>query len=267
MRTFVFVATLFAVVSTGWAADGPTVRTLTGTIVGDSTDGVLMFKGIRYAQAPIAAGRWRPPSPPTPWRDVRDATHFGAACPQPARPGRAISPGPTSEDCLFLNVWTKSLDGKRPVMVWIHGGAFRLGSGSMAIYDGARFAQDGVVLVTLNYRLGRFGFLRPSGVGGRKSRRCARQLRIDGSGRGARVGEGKHCIVRRRSRKRDRFWRIRRRIERIASADVPARARTVPEGDHRKRRRTSDRSRGSTQHVASMIRSRIRALRGLSPSV
>ena len=63
-----------------------------------------------------------------------------------------------NEDCLYLNVWTAGLDAKRPVMVWIHGGAFRLGSGSVPIYDGARFAQGGVVLVTINYRLGRFGF-------------------------------------------------------------------------------------------------------------
>ena len=93
-----------------------------------------------------------------PWEQARDATRFGASCPQPPRRDRAVTRERTDEDCLFLNVWTKGLDGKRPVMVWIHGGAFRLGSGSMPIYDGTRFAQHGIVLVTLNYRLGRFGF-------------------------------------------------------------------------------------------------------------
>jgi para-nitrobenzyl esterase len=157
--SFILVAALLAGVSaTCWAAEGLSVRTLTGPVSGDSADGVLVFRGIPYAAAPIGALRWRPPQPMTPWERARDATRFGASCPQPPRGARAGDPGPQDEDCLFLNVWTKGLDGKRPVMVWIHGGAFRLGSGSMPIYDGARFAQDGVVLVTLNYRLGRFGF-------------------------------------------------------------------------------------------------------------
>jgi len=92
------------------------------------------------------------------WTKTRDATRPGASCPQPQRRDRSADVGATSEDCLYLNVWTKTLDGKRPVMVWIHGGAFRIGSGSTPVYDGAHFAQRGVVLVTLNYRLGRFGF-------------------------------------------------------------------------------------------------------------
>jgi para-nitrobenzyl esterase len=160
MRTlFIAVAVLSAVLSaTCSAADGLTVRTLSGPISGDASDGVLIFRGIPYAAAPIGALRWRPPQGVTPWQQARDATRFGASCPQPPRRARAGDPGPQDEDCLFLNVWTKGLEGKRPVMVWIHGGAFRQGSGSMPIYDGTRFAQDGVVLVTLNYRLGRFGF-------------------------------------------------------------------------------------------------------------
>ncbi len=140
----------------GWTA--PTVATGSGPVAGASEDGVLAFKGIPYAAAPVGALRWRPPQPVQPWTKPHDATHYGASCPQPPRRDRAGDTGATDESCLFLNVWTQALDGKRPVMVWVHGGAFRLGSGGMPIYDGARFAQRGVVLVTLNYRLGRFGF-------------------------------------------------------------------------------------------------------------
>ena len=140
------------------ASGAVVVATASGRVAGDAADGVFVFKGIPYAAAPVGALRWRPPQPASAWTQPRDATRFGASCIQPARRERAGDVGPTDEDCLFLNVWTKGLDGKRPVMVWIHGGAFRLGSGSMALYDGARFAQQGVVLVTMNYRLGRFGF-------------------------------------------------------------------------------------------------------------
>ncbi len=150
-------AVLFASIALGESA-APSTQISSGPIVGTSTDDVLIFKGIPYAAPPIGPLRWRPPQPLPAWTQPRDATHYGTACPQPARRGRAGDSGATDESCLFLNVWTKALDDKLPVMVWIHGGAFRLGSGSMPIYDGTRFAQRGIVLVTLNYRLGRFGF-------------------------------------------------------------------------------------------------------------
>ena len=134
------------------------VTTVSGPVSGESADAVLVFRGIPYAAAPVGALRWRPPQRVAPWTQPLPATQFGAACPQPSRPDRADLVGATDENCLFLNVWTAALAGKRPVMVWIHGGAFRLGSGSMPIYDGTRFAQRGVVLVSINYRLGRFGF-------------------------------------------------------------------------------------------------------------
>jgi para-nitrobenzyl esterase len=143
-----------SVAASAWSA--VTATTPSGPVTGDAVDGVLVFKGIPYAAPPIGLLRWRPPQPSAPWTEPLDATHFGASCPQPQR--RAGTAEPTDESCLYLNVWTKALDGKRPVMVWIHGGAFRLGSGSVPVYDGARFALRGVVLVTLNYRLGRFGF-------------------------------------------------------------------------------------------------------------
>ena len=150
------VCLVVSALSIAASASAQTVATLSGPITGDTNDGVLVFKGIPYAAPPIGALRWRPPQPVQPWARPRAATQYGASCPQPARRGRDV--GPANEDCLFLNVWTKGPGGARPVMVWIHGGAFRVGSGSLAVYDGTRFAQRGVVLVTLNYRLGRFGF-------------------------------------------------------------------------------------------------------------
>ena len=157
VRLFVIAVALSCVIAALAAMAAPIAGTDAGPVIGASADGVLIFEGIPYAAPPIGALRWRPPQPVEPWAQPRDATKFGAACPQPARRDRGGGPGATDESCLSLNVWTKALDGKRPVMVWIHGGAFRLGSGSSPIYDGTRFAQRGVVLVTLNYRLGRFG--------------------------------------------------------------------------------------------------------------
>ncbi len=153
---FAIAAMIVACVAIGaWGAPATTAY---GPVVGDDADGVLVFKGIPYAAPPTGPLRWRPPQAVTSWTQPRQAVEFGAACPQPPRPGRADAVGSTDENCLYLNVWTAALAGKRPVMVWIHGGAFRLGSGAMPIYDGTRFAQHGVVLVTLNYRLGRLGF-------------------------------------------------------------------------------------------------------------
>lgn len=158
LRRCVVTVVITVTLSVAAGASGAvTATTTSGPITGEKTDGVLVFKGIPYAAPPIGALRWRPPQPATPWTTPLDATRFGASCPQPMR-GRGGDTGSTDESCLYLNVWTKSQDGKRPVMVWIHGGAFRIGSGSVPIYDGTRFAERGIVFVTLNYRLGRFGF-------------------------------------------------------------------------------------------------------------
>jgi para-nitrobenzyl esterase len=117
--------------------------------------GVASFKGIPYAAAPVGRLRWRAPEDPAAWRNIRDATQFGPQCPQP-QPSAAVN-----EDCLSLNVWTsaRSASERLPVMVWIHGGGFFRGSGSNPAYDGEALARRGVVLVTLNYRLGALGFL------------------------------------------------------------------------------------------------------------
>ena len=119
--------------------------------------GILAFQGIPYAAAPVGDLRWRPPAPVAAWDGVRDASAPGATCPQQGLPGGGQGAA-QSEDCLYLNVWApREADGPLPVMVWIHGGGYRLGSGSGTY--GAPLAARGVVLVTINYRLNVFGFL------------------------------------------------------------------------------------------------------------
>ncbi len=123
---------------------------------------IVAFRGIPYAQAPVGDLRWRLPQPPQAWEGVRDADEFGYSCPQPVieEGFYASQPHPMNEDCLFLNVWTSSTSPNAglPVMVWIHGGAFQTGSGSLSVYHGSSLANEGVVVVTLNYRLGVLGF-------------------------------------------------------------------------------------------------------------
>lgn len=137
------------------------VQTDAGPVVGQSADGVSVFKAIPFAAPPVGELRWREPQPVTPWDKPRDCTQFSARCPQPEFPDRPWlgEAGAMSEDCLYLNVWTPAAHNKPlPVMVWIHGGGFTLGAGTLKFYDGTSFAKQGVVLVTINYRLGPFGF-------------------------------------------------------------------------------------------------------------
>lgn len=137
---------------------GPAVASLPqGTLVGTTDGRVQVFRGIPYAAAPVGDLRWQPPAAAPRWEGRREATRFAPACPQPGRRGRRAI-GPTSEDCLYLNVWAPADAAGAPVMVWIHGGAFRVGSASQAFYDGSSFAANGVVLVSVDYRLGRLGF-------------------------------------------------------------------------------------------------------------
>jgi para-nitrobenzyl esterase len=147
------------------AASADVVRVEGGELSGipGNNPDIRVFKGIPYAQPPIGDLRWRAPKPLPPWAGVRAADKFSNTCIQmpyaEGSPYRAVDQ-PVSEDCLYLNVWTpaKSNRERHPVMVWIHGGALTRGSGSLAAYDGEEFAKKGVVLVTLNYRLGIFGF-------------------------------------------------------------------------------------------------------------
>jgi len=138
----------------------PLRRVDSGPVRGSVEQGVAVFKGIPYAAPPTGLLRWRPPAVPAPWTGTRSAQAFGPACPQPRIPPPVGVEGATSEDCLTLNVWQpQGADPKLPVMVWIHGGGFVFGSGSQALYAGAELARRGVVVVTLNYRLGALGFL------------------------------------------------------------------------------------------------------------
>jgi para-nitrobenzyl esterase len=132
----------------------PVVTVTGGGVRGSAGPGGYVFRGLPYAAPPAGDLRWRPPDPLASWPGIRDATGFGPSCPQPQNPALT---GPTSEDCLYLNVYTPALDGGLPVLVWIHGGRFTLGAGRD--YDGTKLAADGLVVVTLNYRLGAFGFL------------------------------------------------------------------------------------------------------------
>jgi para-nitrobenzyl esterase len=141
------------------------VKTRQGEVRGSVAAGVHSFKGIPYAAPPFGPNRLRPPQPVGPWRGVRDALTYGPKAPQPPYPPpldvllpELAAPG---EDCLSLNVWSRDLGpARQPVMVWIPGGAFEFhGTGASPWYDGSRFARDGVVCVTINYRVGAEGFL------------------------------------------------------------------------------------------------------------
>lgn len=152
-------AVLFALPA---AAQDAVVRAPAGTVKGHVEGGINVFKGLPYAQPPVGDARWKPPVEMPVWSGVRDATRFGAACIQPkARSGSiyAWDLGAIDEDCLFLNVWAKQGVRNAPVMIWIHGGSLTTGAGSEPMYDGTKFAERGIVVVSINYRLGVLGYL------------------------------------------------------------------------------------------------------------
>ena len=144
------------------------VETEQGRIAGVTQDGVYVFRGVPFAGSTAGEGRWRAPTPAESWAGVRDGSRFGPSAPQnPGFVSRLFGAGDleTSEDCLSANVWTPG-PGSRPVLVWLHGGGFTTGAGSLPVYDGATLVRRGdVVVVSLNYRLGAFGFLHLPGRG------------------------------------------------------------------------------------------------------
>lgn len=155
------VGTLLAsFLGAGLAAAAGTVETMGGPVRGMTENGVTAYLGIPYAAPPVGALRWRAPRPHPPWRAVLQADHYGSDCIQNG------DPRPTSEDCLYLNIWVPEHlpvrkgqhHGRLPVMVFIHGGGFNIGSGAEPWYRGASLARRGVVLVTFNYRLWKLGF-------------------------------------------------------------------------------------------------------------
>ena len=141
---------------------GPIVNAPAGAVEGRMEGDLHVFKGIPYALPPVGSARWKPPSPAPPWSGVRKATEFGSACPQPQSALSGIyawAPVPMSEDCLTLNVWAPAGARSAPVFFWIHGGALTTGSSRDALYDGTRLAEQGMIVVSINYRLGVLGWL------------------------------------------------------------------------------------------------------------
>jgi len=151
------------------------VMTRNGRVEGNFENGQWTFKGIPYAAAPVGRLRWSAPQPVKPWEGVRSAKEYGTIAPQNTLPGAEIiaelmSGEPRDENCLFLNIWTPNTDNaRRPVMVWIHGGAFLIGSGSQEMFRNNTLVTRGdVVLVTINYRMGALGFMNLSEITGGK---------------------------------------------------------------------------------------------------
>jgi para-nitrobenzyl esterase len=139
------------------------VRTQTGLVQGTVEGGLAVFRGIPFAAPPVGDLRWRAPEAPRAWTGVRHVDKYAPACIQVpvVQPVLGMEAVPTSEDCLYLNIWTpaKSANERLPVMVWIYGGGFSLGATSVSLYDGAKLANKGVVLVSVAYRVGELGFL------------------------------------------------------------------------------------------------------------
>ena len=150
-----------AVANPAPAAPRTQARTKSGVVAGAAANGVVSWKGIPYAAPPVGELRWRAPQPVAPWTGVRAATEYAHDCMQLPFPSDAAPLGtPPAEDCLYVNVWAPETpaSAKLPVLFWIHGGGFVNGGSSPSVYDGSAFARRGVVLVSLNHRLGRFGF-------------------------------------------------------------------------------------------------------------
>ncbi|MDB5673567.1 MAG: carboxylesterase family protein, partial [Sphingomonas bacterium] len=145
----------------------PIVDAPSGAVRGQAEGDIRIFKGIPYALPPVQGRRWQPPVAMPRWQGARDATAFGPACIQPQSKAVSVYSGEqfsTSEDCLTLNIWAPKNAAKAPVFFWIHGGALSGGSSREALYDGRKLAQRGVIVVSINYRLGVLGWLAHPGL-------------------------------------------------------------------------------------------------------
>ncbi len=154
----------------------PAVDLQQGRLAGRYEGGLAVFRNIPYAAPPVGDRRWKPPAPPIPWQGTRDAGAFGPSCMQPPLPQGSLyqdNPERMSEDCLTLNIWAPPHADDAAVIVWIHGGSLRIGGSSEPIYDGARFAREDVVFVSINYRLGVFGWLALPGLAAESPRHAA----------------------------------------------------------------------------------------------
>jgi para-nitrobenzyl esterase len=166
MRTFSTLAFLLAALSSVYELRAQTpkpVHVQSGLVQGTMENGVTTYKGIPFAAPPVGDLRWRAPQPLRAWSGVRNADQFAPACMQVPIVNKDLGMESVTrnEDCLYLNVWTpaKSANDKLAVMVWIYGGGFTIGGTSMSLYDGTNLAKKGVILVSVAYRLGAFGFM------------------------------------------------------------------------------------------------------------
>ncbi|MDZ7728869.1 MAG: carboxylesterase family protein [Dehalococcoidia bacterium] len=211
---------------------------------GTHVDGVDVFRGIPYARPPVGELRFAAPQPPEPWSETRDATEPGPCCYVADTSGNPVyqylghSYPRQDEDCLNLNIWTPGADGRRrPVMVWIHGGAFVTGSGSLPMYDGESLCRNGdVVVVTINYRLGAFGFLRLGDTDGEGTAGTGNEGLLDQVAALEWVPDQGIGHLRRRRNEHHRVRGVRRGDQHQRDALHAGDDGTVPEGDPAERR-------------------------------
>ena len=204
-----------------------TAKVTGGEVQGVVTEGISIFKGIPFASPPVGDLRWKAPAPVQDWTGIKKADAFGLACMQAA--GAMGNTAPVSEDCLYLNVWTpaKKPGEKIPVIVWIYGGGFSGGSTSTPMYDGMGFAKKGVVLVSVAYRVGPFGFPRTSGTQ-QGERQGIGELWTGGYDRRTEMGEREYCPVWRRSGQRNDFRPLGRRYGGQHAGSFPGHQGTFP---------------------------------------
>ena len=223
------VITAVAVVLSGVGSLGAQVqvRTEAGLVAGTkSTDGkVVIFKGIPFAAPPVGELRWKEPQPVSPWKGVRKATEFGARCMQARIYEDMVfrDAGP-SEDCLYLNVWTPGISAKTklPVMVWIYGGGFQAGATSEPRQDGEHLPHKGVVIVSMNYRLGIFGFFSHPGLTAESAHHASGNYGLMDQAAALDMGAREYRGIWGRPEQRDDFWRVCRIVcgERVDGVTV-----------------------------------------------